>query len=355
MLNGMRFVNVFNPKSVPEQAQLYSPEGKLAIRIIMNHFKNLMKSKQKYEIFLNWLAWQIQKPGKKIPWAPIIQSIEGMGKSFIGDLLRECLGYMNVGTIYTQNLNSDFNAFAHNKLVNVLEDIVIEGSRKERVQIMNKITPLITNTMVTVTPKGVDSYEVPNTINYIAFTNRKDAIMLNEHDRRWWVVFVPYRDKEHFAEEIGVSLTDYFAVLYGALEHSAEIHKWLFEYEISEEFKKTIRAPDSEEKLAVIKLEESKQQGLDETRELVEAGDIYYNQEVVCSGDLFKSLSFAHIDLNLSNYQKNKILLALGFSPREKRLRIDGEVRYIWTRRPMSEDEIKEFVGAERYNEKGEK
>ena len=122
-------------------------------------------------------------------WSPIIQGIQGVGKSFFGTLLRLVLGNMNVGTVSPSQAISNFNGWATGVMVNILEELRISG--KNRHEVSNAIKPLITDTYIQINEKSVKAYSALNTTNYIAFTNFKDALPMTEGDRRWWMIYCP--------------------------------------------------------------------------------------------------------------------------------------------------------------------
>ena len=161
-----------------------------------------------------------------------------MGKSFFGELLRYCLGDSNVGTVSSSQVISNFNSWATGVCVNVLEELRIKG--KNRYQVINSLKPLITDRMIQINEKGVKQYTTYNTTNYICFTNHKDAIPIDKDDRRWWIIFVPINSLDEMSNILNEDVKTYFPKLFDSMRNNhCEIRKWLLEYEISNEFKKS--------------------------------------------------------------------------------------------------------------------
>jgi hypothetical protein len=341
-IEGKDVLNIFNHKSLPKTAKDFTNDGKDVIERIKRHISIVIGDEVNEKVFLQWLAYQVQYTGKKMLWSPVIQGTYGAGKSFFAELLRCCLGQTNVGTIAPTQISSQFNGWAVNKVVNVLEEIRVVG--KSRHDIINALKPLITDPVIQINDKGVSQYTTYNTANYICFTNYKDAIPVDINDRRWWIIYSKLQtreDIENIEQEHGI---DYFNVLFDSLKtYRAEIRKWLLEYEISEEFLNLKRAPMTEAKKTMAEFEELKTDGLQELKALIEEGGQYFNKNVVCSGDLFDAFILENETIDLSNQRKNLLLKKLGYSP-SGQVKIDGKNRKVWTKKEFTNSEIREIL-----------
>lgn len=137
---------------------------------------------------LKFLACVIQRPGVKIQSAPLIWSeVYGNGKSTILKTIPSLL----VGAEYSQEvsyalLDSNFNDFlAKAWHVNLTEFRAV--SRGERMSIAAKLKPWITDPSISIHPKGLPAYSIPNRMFVTATSNEADAAPLDEGDRRWGV------------------------------------------------------------------------------------------------------------------------------------------------------------------------
>jgi hypothetical protein len=338
-----KVLNCFNPKTVPTAAIEYSEEGRAAISLVKKHIKFICTTKNNSDIFTQWLAHQVQFPGKQILWSPVIQSIQGVGKSFFGELLRCCLGDRNVGTVSPGQVVSDFNGWATNVSVNVLEELRVKGHN--RYDAINSLKPLVTDRMIQINDKGVKQYMTYNTTNYICFTNYKDSLPIDQDDRRWWIIFTQIESLNELVEYVGESAETYFPKLFGAVRtYGNEIRKWLLEYKLSDEFLAIKQAPMTDDKLSMIATEESSFEGYSELKELIEKGGKYYNKEVVSSSDLFDALLFEYPDLDIQTSKKHLLMKKLGFSAVAKPIKIDGKARRIWRKKNYSNEKIRELL-----------
>lgn len=339
-LDGSTILNIFNPKTVPKKANSYTDAGLEAIEKIKTHIEIIIGNKEYEQIFLEWIAYQIQHTGKKLLWAPVIQGTYGAGKSFFAELLRACLGQSNVGTISPTQISSQFNAWATNKVVNILEEIRVIG--KNRHDILNALKPLITDPIIQVNDKNVSQFTTYNTANYICFTNYKDAIPIDLDDRRWWIIFSKLQSKADIDQIEKDKGKEYFNNLFGSIkQHKGEIRKWLLEFEISSEFLKMTRAPMTEHKIAMANLEDLKMEGFVELKNLVDKGGRYFNSSCVSSSDLFDQLFMDHPELEIHSSRRHQLLKKLGFVPHDRIVKIDGKTRRIWLKNSMSNDAIR--------------
>jgi hypothetical protein len=340
-IEGSTILNVFNPKTLPQEAKEFTGDGIAACDLIRNHIKFICTTDKDTDILLSWLAFQVQYPGKRVLWAPVIQSIQGVGKTFFGELLRACLGDRNVGTVSPTQVTSDFNAWATNVVVNVLEELRVKGHN--RYDAVNALKPLITDRMIQINEKGVTPYMTYNTTNYMVFTNYKDALPLDTDDRRWWVIFVPIQSLDDLPRFVGYEAGEYFDKLFHAIRHHAgEIRKWLLAYEIVDEFKRIKQAPMTQHKQLMISTEDDAFSGLTEVRGIIKDGNKYINKQCISQSDLNDLLLFNHPDLLLSKKEIRFVMKKLGYSLHPKVIKIDGKNKRIWVLNAMTNDEIRE-------------
>ena len=144
---------------------------------------------KKYRKYLTqFYGHVVQHPSVKINSAPLIWSaIEGNGKNTLLKNIPECL----VGKRYSKDvdkklLNSDFNDFlagAHH--ISFPEFRAL--ARGDRSEIVDRLKPWITDSTVAMNPKGLPSYTMPNYFFITASSNKSDAALINDNDRRWAV------------------------------------------------------------------------------------------------------------------------------------------------------------------------
>jgi hypothetical protein len=168
-------------------------------------------------VFLSYLKYLLEEPGEKVLWAPLIQGEEGTGKSYFGDFLREMMGMRNVSVVQNEQIKGDYTGWMANTTVAIIEELSSGGKR----EFTDKMKPLITNKTVQIREKYMPDTEIRNRVNFLMFTNRKDALIIDENDRRFFVYYSPpiRKDAKYYQ--------DLFQELY-------ENPWWLYHYLINE-------------------------------------------------------------------------------------------------------------------------
>lgn len=210
---------------------------------IEKHATNLIAEPEYRETFLDYLAYLVQKPGKKIRWAPLIQGGHGCGKSFFFEMMKVALGSGNVSEVPAATLTeSQWNDWAEDSQFVAFEEIRVVG--KNRYAIMDKLKPLVSNDTVSISRRFRDVRTIENITNYVAFTNFRDAAALTEGDRRWFIIFSPYQTKQDVerlnAEESGKYFRNLFSVL---TKNPGGVRAYLERRQISSKFEPSGHAP----------------------------------------------------------------------------------------------------------------
>jgi hypothetical protein len=325
-LNGVPCVNEYNRNSAPDVPALLSKGDLVAIELVESHLAMILTEQNAVEIMVSWMAFNVQNPGVKIRWAPLVKGIEGDGKSFIGNLMMATMGHVNVGIVSPTVLGTGFTNWAAGRCVNVLEEIRMVGHNRH--DVLNTIKPYITNDQVTIHPKGVNEYVAPNTVNYIAFTNHSDALPLEDTDRRWWVQFTPFNSQD---ELIKVANSDYFSRLFDAVkDHAAGLRKWLLDYQLSPLFNPKGQAPASIAKNQMVSLNTT--DDFEAVKNLLEEGGHGFNCNILSSRHFTTALSFVEDVEVPKSFALHKLFMKLGFSKLGHPVKWDGKMCTVWTK-----------------------
>ena len=225
-VDGILHLNAYLPSSVPAVDDAWSQHD--AWRAARDHIHNIVPDGA--EVIIKWLAHNVQRPGKKILWSPIIVGAQGDGKTTIGKIVQMAMGRRNVSPVSPEALFSDFTSWAEGKCVRVLEEIRVQD--KGRSSVMDKLKPMITNDVVDVVKKGKDGCDVANVTNYMALTNHMDALAIDEGDRRWGVWRTRFKDHAQVRAELDDA---YWKRLNDAIgRHPEVIRGWLMSVDLSD-------------------------------------------------------------------------------------------------------------------------
>lgn len=243
-IDGISYANEYLESTVPRRCLDWQRHP--AWRAVKDHIYNLVPDGADQLIL--WLAHNVQRPGVKVLWAPVLVGVEGDGKTFIAQgVLSAAMGSRHVKPVSAETLHSDFTSWGTGACVRVLEEIRIQGER--RTAVMDKLKPLITNGDVEIVRKGKDGQVVPNVTNYIGLTNHEDALAVTLGDRRWAVWRTRFQSREQAVKETGPS---YWGPLYEAIQqHGDVLRGWLLSIDLTD-FDRTQAPEVTEAKLAMI-------------------------------------------------------------------------------------------------------
>jgi hypothetical protein len=336
------YINSYSDAEVPGLPGDLSPVHREAIQIFLDHFIHLFKSEMDRTILLDWIAYLVQNPGERINWAILLQGAEGDGKSFFRNILEAVMGG-HVNGIMGTALEEKYNAWAEGAMLCFVEDVRLHG--QNRFDAVNKLKPMITNSMVTIRRMQTDPYEVVNTMNYMATSNLKDAVPVTDEDSRFFPLFTRYQRPEDL-DRFKAANPHYYRRLYGLCEDTefaGAIRQFLLGYQISPAFDAKDRAPKSSYKKEMIMLNRSEEQtALRETIE--ESNQADYSEFLLESGKIADH--FMGTDaLAPKGKALNRLLSQHGFTLLG-RFKVNEEKRQYWTMRPDAWPEDHEKRGA---------
>jgi len=168
------------------------------VQLFLDHCEYIIPDPVERGHLLDYLAWCIQKPGQKVHWALLLQGAEGTGKSFFGELMKNLLGSHNVKSPTNEDMHDKYTDWQKNCQLIIIEELMARG----RLELMNKLKPMITQSTCMIREMYQASYELPNRYNFLMLTNHEDAIIIDEKDRRYCVIWSPAVPKEESYYEL---------------------------------------------------------------------------------------------------------------------------------------------------------
>lgn len=233
---GREYVNTFHPVIVPRKPGDISP--------FLNHLKKVLPVERDQTIFLSYMAACVQYQGTKFQWAPLLQGVEGNGKTLFTRCVAEAIGRHYVHWPKASKLSKEFNGWMIRKILYGVEDIYVPNHKRE---VIEELKPMITGgDGLEIECKGVDQVSTDICGNFMFNSNHADAIRKTKNDRRYCVFFSA---QQQAADLIRDGMTgEYFPNLYEWLREDgyAYVTEFLFTYPIPDEFNpatKCQRAP----------------------------------------------------------------------------------------------------------------
>lgn len=220
--DGSVFVNTYRkPRIMADRSQSgYAEEW------MIRHLRNLFKEPEFTVTLMDWFAFQVQNPGVKVRWAPLIQGTKGIGKTFLVEVLRAVLGAENIITINSSTLKQGWSEWVKGHQIVFIEEIRAVGHNRH--DIANMLKEPVTNTFVTMNERRENTRTIPNRTNYLACTNYHNPIPIDPDERRWWVIKSQLQCREDILtlEEF---VPGYFQILHDMVETHAGGIRWLLE------------------------------------------------------------------------------------------------------------------------------
>lgn len=235
---GLSYVNTYVPVDVPRKFGDPSP--------FLNHLARVLPHESDQQILLAYMAACVQHKGVKFQWAPLLQGVEGNGKTLFTRCVAEAVGRRYVHWPKASKLAKEFNAWMVGKLFFAVEDIYVPDARRE---VIEELKPMITGgDGLEIEAKGVDQTSADICGNFMFNSNHRDAIKKTANDRRFCVLFSAQQDVGDLQRD---SLHgDYFPNLYRWLRSDgyAIVAEFLHTYAIPSRYNPAAecqRAPES--------------------------------------------------------------------------------------------------------------
>jgi hypothetical protein len=203
---GQTLVNTYWPVNVPRQAGDPAP--------FLAHLPKCYPIQRDQAILLAYMAACVQHQGFKFQWAPLLQGVQGNGKTLFSRCVAEAVGARYVHWPKASKLSNQFNSWMVGKVFYAVEDIFTPHNREE---ILEDLKPMITGgDGLEIEGKGVDQISVDICGNFIFNCNKRSGLRKTRDDRRYCPFFTPQQTKADLKDS-GMT-GNYFSKLYGWLK-----------------------------------------------------------------------------------------------------------------------------------------
>lgn len=212
--------------------------------LFLNHMQLMLPNENDRHLLFSYMAHNAQYPGFKIPWAPFIQSAEGVGKGVLKLVMRHAVGRSYFYSPKAKELaesGAKFNAWMRAKLFILVDEIKVDEKR----DLMETLKPMISEEEIEVQAKGHDQDLEDNFSNWLFFSNWQNAFPLTRNGRRIAPFFSPIQTVLDLRRN-GMNEA-YFTRLYDWLKKEngcAIVYDWLMRYPV-ERGSIPMRAPET--------------------------------------------------------------------------------------------------------------
>lgn len=203
--DGQSFVNIYQP--------IETPSAPGDVTLFLEHLAKVLPNTNDQAILLAYMAACIQHKGHKFQWCPVLQGVEGNGKTLFTRVVKEAIGKRYTHLPKASKIDSDFNGWILKKLFIGVEDIFIPDGNRD---IIENLKPMITGEDLEIQFKGVDQITSDICANFMLNCNRQTGVRKTRNDRRFCVFYTAQQNLEDLTRD-GMD-GDYFPKLYSWLK-----------------------------------------------------------------------------------------------------------------------------------------
>jgi hypothetical protein len=241
--NGRTLVNTWVPINVPR-----TPGD---VSRFWDHITRMLPNERDRMTLVGYMATVVQHQGHKLQWAPLVQGTTGNGKGILANVVKRAIGRPYCHSPKARDIDNSFNAWLEGHTFYAVDEIYIAD---KRLDILETLKPMITEDEgLEVTKKGIDSVTREVCGNFMFFSNYRDAMRKNRHDRRIAPLFCAQQEPEDLIRD---GLTEAYFIDYvdwlkarnkyaGQAPGYAVLAEFLWTWPIPEEYdaRKDVRAP----------------------------------------------------------------------------------------------------------------
>lgn len=311
-----------------KEARVITGKDKQAVSIFFWHCSVLFNEqfrteKIKTNLFLEYLSNIIQNPAKRKPYFYVISSIHGLGKSFLIEILKNCINRNLVVELTSDDLKGEFNSIFVGKLMVILEEF--------DTRFFKKVKTWITSPNITYRRKYEHNAVKNNISHFLAFTNIETLEGVEKTERR--ILFTRssiWQLKElerQVLERWSLTLDQYFSVLRDLAKPDNDlILRFLNEIKISKNFDANHWAIKTEEGVLAEEKTNLMINGYEESLERIDTDQEYLFMPVLAFN--LKE----HHKIQLNTYQRSELAKALGFRYWKKIQALDKKIVGVYKR-----------------------
>lgn len=170
---GVRSVNVWTPAQIERTPGDATP--------FLNHLAKLLPDPSDRQMLLSYMAALVQHQGTKFTWAPLIQGVEGNGKSALTTCIQNAVGLQYLYIPRADQISAKFNSWLWGVTVVAVEDVFVVHQRQEVLEVLK---PMITLRRQSIERKGIDQAMTDVVANFLFNSNHKSGLRKTQNDRR---------------------------------------------------------------------------------------------------------------------------------------------------------------------------
>lgn len=199
--DGLRHVNMYVPVTVASAPGDVTP--------FLTHLAKLLPVERDRDILLSYMAACVQYKGTKFKWAPLLQGVEGNGKTLFTMCVMAAIGERYSHMPPASEIGEKFNEWLFDKIFIGVEDIYVPEQKLELIEILK---PMITGERLA--KRAMQASQVMHRLcaNFMFNSNHKNAVRKTANDRRFAIFYTAQQEHIDIIRD-GMG-GDYFPNLY---------------------------------------------------------------------------------------------------------------------------------------------
>lgn len=210
----------------------------------LNHLAKILPDEGDRDIILYYMASVVQFKGLKFQWCPVIQGMEGNGKTIVAEVIERAVGPKHCHRPQSQDIGNRFNGWMQGVVFVYIDELKVPEHKAAMVEVMKT---LVTSSRSSVQRKRQDQIMKDIVANGLATTNYKDALPIVRDGRRYAIFYTAQQTEADLIRDGMSESGGYFHRLWGWLNSKgfAIMTNYLQNLAIPNEFKQTLmhRAP----------------------------------------------------------------------------------------------------------------
>jgi hypothetical protein len=181
-VGGYRYLNTFRMPEFPHPTK----NLETLLDCFFEHMKYLFPVEREREWFIDWMALNVQHPDNRCKVTPLHISLKhGTGRGWLIELMNQLLGSWNCArTKMATIVEGGWGDYLHNTLFCVVDEVHDKGDHKQGYEVAECLREVLTENFLQVNIKyGATGTQRVYT-NFLFLSNRADALVLTEDDRR---------------------------------------------------------------------------------------------------------------------------------------------------------------------------
>jgi hypothetical protein len=225
-VEGFSAVNLYVPLKVPKT--------KGDVSLFLNHVKKLLPDERDAAILISYMAACVQHVGLKFQWAPVIQGVEGNGKSILMHVVAEAVGRKYSHFPPAAIIGEKYNDWLYKNVFVGVNDIYIP---EDNIDLIEVLKPMITESFIAVRAMGTKQTMRQVCANFMFNMNPVDGMKKTRNDRRYCPLYCAQQNESDLKRD-GLT-SEYFNRLQTWLKKEggyAATSEFLSSYPIPAEF-----------------------------------------------------------------------------------------------------------------------